>query len=83
MRSSSASTPSFNRTAAKADLCVQFRSGTDIAVLGGLMNYAMTHGRYFHGSTWSSTPTPSFLVHPDFRFEDGLFSGARWARTAR
>ena len=38
--------PRFNRTAAVADRFVQIRAGTDIAFLGGLIHYALTHNRY-------------------------------------
>ncbi|MBY6278483.1 molybdopterin-dependent oxidoreductase, partial [Symbiobacterium thermophilum] len=68
--------PKFNRTAAKADLYVPIRPGTDIAFLGGLMNYALTHGRYFHEYVAKYT-NASYLIHPDFTFEEGLFSGAQ------
>lgn len=68
--------PKFNRTAAKADLYVPIRPGTDIAFLGGLMNYALTHGRYFHEYVAKYT-NASYLIHPDFKFEEGLFSGAQ------
>lgn len=67
--------PKFNRTAALADLYVQMRPGTDIAFLGGLMNYALTHDRYFKEYVARYT-NATFLIHPDFKFEDGLFSGA-------
>jgi len=66
--------PRYNRTASKADWWIPFRSGTDTAVLGGLINYAITHDK-IHREYVLKYTNASFLVHPDFRFDDGLFSG--------
>ena len=38
--------PRFTRTSSKADIYTPIRSGTDIAFLGGMMNYIITHKRY-------------------------------------
>src|SRR5438876_12011107 len=38
--------PRFQRTAAVADHFVQIRAGTDIAFLGGLINYALQNRRF-------------------------------------
>ena len=50
------------------------RSGTDIAFVGGLINYAlqkdMVHKDYIVNST-----NASFLINPRFGFKDGLFTG--------
>ncbi len=67
--------PKFNRTAALADLYLPIRPGTDIAFLGGLMRFALFNQRYNHEYVATYT-NASYLIHPDFRFEDGLFSGA-------
>src|SRR5207248_9132195 len=37
--------PRFTRTAASADLFLQIRAGTDIAFLGGFINYPLEHDR--------------------------------------
>nr|PZN42752.1 MAG: formate dehydrogenase-N subunit alpha [Bacillota bacterium] len=66
--------PRYTRTAAKADIWVPFRSGTDIAVLGGLINYAIQNGKFHREYVVKYTNAP-LLVHPDFQFHDGLFSG--------
>ncbi len=68
--------PKFNRTAALADNYVPIRPGTDIAFLGGLMNYALTHNR-FHQEYVAHYTNASFLINPDFSFEEGLFGGAK------
>ena len=60
-RSSSRVDPRFNRTAAVADQFVQIRSGTDIAFLGGLINYALSRNRYPRGVRALFT-NASFLV---------------------
>ncbi len=66
--------PRFTRTAAVSDLYVPIRSGTDIAFLGGLIHYALSTGKYQRKYVEQHT-NASFLVHPDFKFEDGHFSG--------
>lgn len=38
--------PRFTRTSSKADIYAPMRSGTDIAFLGGMINYAITNGKY-------------------------------------
>src|SRR6184192_3983008 len=40
--------PRFTRTAANADLFLQIRAGSDIAFLGGLINYAIQNNRIAH-----------------------------------
>ncbi len=68
--------PRFNRTAAVADHFVQIRAGTDIAFLGGLINYAFEHDRIHREYVRLFTNGP-FLVRDDYAFDEetGLFSG--------
>src|SRR5260370_2802558 len=67
--------PSFARTAAVADLFVQIRAGTDIACLGGLINYAIQNNRIAKDYLVNYT-NASFIVKDGFKLpEDGLFSG--------
>jgi formate dehydrogenase major subunit len=69
--------PRFTRTAAKADLYAPIRSGTDIAFLGGMINYILANNLYLKEYLANYT-NASFLVHPDFKTPadlDGLFSG--------
>ena len=40
--------PRFTRTSAMCDQYVPIRSGTDIAFLGGLVNYILTNKKYFN-----------------------------------
>ncbi len=68
--------PRFNRTAAVADRFVQIRAGTDIAFLGGLLNYVLTRNRY-HDEYVRLFTNASFLVSEQYAFDEaaGVFSG--------
>jgi len=66
--------PRFNRTAAVSDCYGPIRAGTDIAYLGGLINYALIHNNY-HAEYIRLHTNASFLVRSDFDFKEGLFSG--------
>ncbi len=66
--------PRFTRTAAVADQFVQIRPGSDIAFLGGVINYLLQKDKIQHEYVKSFT-NAAFLVSEDYRFEDGLFSG--------
>jgi formate dehydrogenase major subunit len=67
--------PRFTRTAATADLFLQIRAGSDIAFLGGLINYALQHGHIARDYLVHHT-NASFIVKEGFKLpEDGLYSG--------
>lgn len=69
--------PRFTRTAAKADLYVPIRPGTDIVFLGGLIKYIIDNNLYFRDYVINYTDA-SFLVDPNFKLPDeldGVFSG--------
>jgi len=69
--------PRFTRTAAKADIYAPLRSGTDIAFLGGMINYILTKKLYFKDYVVNYT-NATFLVNPEFKGPgelDGVFSG--------
>src|SRR5215467_3996486 len=67
--------PRFTRTASVADLFLQIRAGTDIAFLGGLINYALQNNRYAHDYVVNYT-NASFIIKEGFKLpEDGLYSG--------
>ena len=66
--------PRFNRTAAVSDLYVPMRAGTDIAFLGGLIQYALTHEAYQKEYVRLHT-NAAFLIQEGFSFDEGLFSG--------
>src|SRR5262249_241801 len=62
---------------AVCDVYVGIRSGSDIAFLGGLVNYVLTNDRWFHEYVLAYT-NASMIIEEGFRdTEDlsGLFSG--------
>jgi formate dehydrogenase major subunit len=66
--------PRFTKSAAVADVYAPLRPGTDIAFLLGMINYAIENGLYQKEYVVSYT-NASYLLNPDFKLEDGLFSG--------
>ena len=71
--------PRFTRTSALADMHVPIRAGSDIALLGGVINYIFEHDKAFLEYVRSYT-NASFLVrdgYVDAEDQDGLFSGYR------
>jgi formate dehydrogenase major subunit len=66
--------PRFTRTAAVADVYTQIRPGSDIAFLGGVINYLLSNDKILHEYVRNYT-NASFLVREDFQFDEGLFSG--------
>ena len=66
--------PRFTRTSSKADIYAPLRSGTDIAFLGGMMNYILTNNK-FHKEYAANYTNASFILGPNYDFKDGLFTG--------
>ena len=66
--------PKFSRTSARCDFHVPLRSGTDIAFLGGMVNYILETDSYQKDYVLNYT-NASFVVGKGYAFEDGLFSG--------
>ncbi len=69
--------PRFTRTSARSDVYAPLRSGTDIAFLGGMINYILTNELY-HREYLQLHTNATFLVDPRFEMPgdlDGLFSG--------
>src|SRR5437763_9288356 len=69
--------PRFTRTSALADRHVPLRAGSDIAFLGGIVNYIVENGREFRDYVVPYTNAATIV---DERFRDtedldGLFSG--------
>lgn len=69
--------PRFTRTSAVADRHVTLRAGSDIAFLGGVINYILSHGLDFREYIAAYT-NASYII--DEKFQDtedleGLFSG--------
>ncbi len=66
--------PRFTKSASLADLYAPLRPGTDIAFLGGIVNYAIQNDRIQKEYVVEYT-NASYLIDPKFGFTDGLFSG--------
>ena len=73
--------PHFNRTSSMADVFAPLRSGTDIAFVGGMINYALTHNR-IHEEYVREYTNASWIVGDRYQFSDGLFSGYDASRRA-
>ncbi len=67
--------PRLTRTAATADMYVQIRAGSDIAFLGGVINYAIQNNRIAHAYLVHYT-NAAFIIKDGFKLpDDGLYSG--------
>ena len=66
--------PRFTRSAAVADYYAPIRAGSDIAFLGGVINYLLTQDKIQHEYVKAYTDV-SYIVREDFGFKDGLFTG--------
>ena len=69
--------PRFTRTSALADLHVPLRAGSDIAFLGGIINYIFEHEAWFDEYVKAYTNGP-VIIDDGFRDTedlDGMFSG--------
>lgn len=66
--------PRFNRTAAVADLYVPIRAGSDIAFLGGVINWLIGNNK-IQWDYLKAYTNASAIIQDGFAFEEGLFSG--------
>jgi formate dehydrogenase major subunit len=66
--------PRFTRTSARSDIYAPLRSGTDIAFIGGMINYIINNNLFFRDYVVNFTNAP-FVIEDGFDFKDGLFSG--------
>jgi formate dehydrogenase major subunit len=69
--------PRYTRTSAVSHLHVPIRAGTDIAFLGGIVNYILQNERYFEEYVKTYT-NASVIINEDFADTedlDGVFSG--------
>jgi len=74
--------PRFTRTSAKADIYASIRAGSDIAFLGGIINYVLSDQRWntdpFFQQYLVNYTNAASIVNEDFRDTedlDGIFSG--------
>ena len=68
--------PRFTRTSSKADIYAPLRSGTDIAFLGGMLNYILEND-LIHEEYVVEYTNGAYLVDENYEFDatTGLFSG--------
>lgn len=68
--------PRFNRTAAVSDIFLQIRAGSDIAFMGGLINYVLQNKKYNEEYIKHFT-NAAYIVKDTYSFDPqtGLFSG--------
>ena len=66
--------PRFTRSAAVSDFYAPLRTGSDIAFLGGVINYLLANDKVHHEYVRAYT-NATFVVKGDFAFNDGIFSG--------
>jgi len=69
--------PRFNRTSSKAHIYAPIRSGTDIAFIGGMINYVLNdmekNPDNYNMEYIKQYTNAAFIVNPSFTFNDGLF----------
>src|SRR5437764_7825866 len=65
--------PRFTRTSAMATTWVGIRAGSDIAFLGGIVNYILEHGPWFddHAKTYTNAPAAGLEYAVDDPAEGG------------
>ncbi len=69
--------PRFTRTSATADKHIPIRAGSDVVLLGALINHILSNDLYFKEYVVAYTNAAT-IIHEDFRHPedlDGLFSG--------
>jgi len=66
--------PRYTRTSSFADIYCKLRSGTDIAFVNGMINYALQNG-YINNDYVLNYTNASFIISDKYDFNDGLFSG--------
>lgn len=66
--------PRFNPSSSISDFHIPIRPGTDLAFLGGLINYAIDNDLYDTDYLFDYTDGP-FLLNESYYFKDGIFSG--------
>src|SRR6185369_9317629 len=66
--------PRFTRTSAGADIFARIRPGTDVALLGAMINHIIANKLYDEDYVVTHT-NGAFMGRSDFGFHDGVFSG--------
>ena len=73
--------PRFTRSAAMSDYYAPIRAGSDIAFLGGVLNYLLSNNKIQTEYVRNYT-NATFIINEGYKFEDGLFSGYDEAKRA-
>jgi formate dehydrogenase-N alpha subunit len=66
--------PRYTRTSSIADYYAPLRPGTDIAFIGGMINYALQNNR-INKDYVSEYTNAAYIINPEFRFQNGYFNG--------
>ena len=66
--------PRFTRSAAMSDYYAPIRTGTDIAFLGGVINYLISNDKIQHEYVKHYT-NATFIINEKFELNEGIFSG--------
>ncbi len=66
--------PRFTRSAAVADFYAPIRTGSDIAFLGGVINYLLSNNK-FNAEYVRYYTNATYLINESYSFADGMFSG--------
>jgi formate dehydrogenase major subunit len=66
--------PRYTRTSSISDIYCKFRSGTDIAFVNGIVNYALENNLINKDYVLEKT-NASFIISDKYSFNDGIFSG--------
>ncbi|MFH0976487.1 MAG: formate dehydrogenase-N subunit alpha [Spirochaetota bacterium] len=66
--------PRCTRTSSFADMHAPLRPGTDIAFIGGIINYALKNNRINKEYLLEYT-NAAFMVNPQYHFQNGYFNG--------
>lgn len=67
--------PRLTKSTVHADVYARIRPGTDATLLSGMMHYIIENNLYHHDYVVNYT-NASYLIDPEFGFDEGLFSGA-------
>jgi formate dehydrogenase-N alpha subunit len=66
--------PRFTRTSSQADLYAPLRSGSDIAFVGGMINYILEN-KLYHEEYVKNYTNAALIVNDTYSFDDGIFGG--------
>ncbi|MBN2402490.1 MAG: formate dehydrogenase-N subunit alpha [Spirochaetes bacterium] len=68
--------PRYTRSSSLADIYAPLRPGTDIAFIGGIINYALQNNRINREYVLEYT-NASFIINQEYKFQNGIFNGLK------